>query len=303
MNSSLPDGFLLRRGDIEDLAAVTRILVDEEVAVRGSSEWGEPETRDWLHGLSGDGGELWIAEGDMPAGVLGIFSGETARGWIAVDPVFNGHGIGSSLVRHAETRAAAQGSASLQLGAFAENRAALELLANAGYRDDRHFYRMSIELSAPPAEPQWPEGLTYTTFDPAEARAVHEAVNDAFADDHGHHPLPFEEWRRRRIEAPDFDPTLWFIARDRNAIAGICRCDAKRWGGGWVGALGVRKPWRRRGLGRALLQQSFLEFYDRGERRVGLGVDTQNPSGATRLYERAGMYVVAEDISFEKRLS
>ena len=61
---------------------------------------------------------------------------------------------------------------------------------------------------------------------------------------------------------------------------------------GWVGILGVRSPWRRRGLGDALLRASFAALYERGLRRVGLGVDTENVTGALRLYERAGMRAV-----------
>ena len=58
---------------------------------------------------------------------------------------------------------------------------------------------------------------------------------------------------------------------------------------GWVGTLGVRRPWRKRGIGLALLRHSFNEFYRRGKRKVGLGVDAQNLTGALRLYESAGM--------------
>jgi ribosomal protein S18 acetylase RimI-like enzyme len=70
-----------------------------------------------------------------------------------------------------------------------------------------------------------------------------------------------------------------------------------------VGAIGVRKQWRRRGLGLALLLHAFGEFYRRGQPRIGLGVDAQNPTGATRLYERAGMHVAYEAIAFEKALA
>jgi ribosomal protein S18 acetylase RimI-like enzyme len=64
----------------------------------------------------------------------------------------------------------------------------------------------------------------------------------------------------------------------------------------------VRKPWRRRGLGLALLQHAFTEFWRRGERTVALGVDAENPTGATRLYERAGMHVLFDAVVYEKPL-
>jgi ribosomal protein S18 acetylase RimI-like enzyme len=95
---------------------------------------------------------------------------------------------------------------------------------------------------------------------------------------------------------------LWTVAWDGEEVAGVIRGDPKRWGGGF-GMLGVRRPWRRRGLGLALLRETFGLFYDRGEGRVGLGVDAENPSGATRLYERAGMHVEAEHQTWEKELA
>lgn len=70
-----------------------------------------------------------------------------------------------------------------------------------------------------------------------------------------------------------------------------------------VGALGVRKPWRRRGVGLALLHHVIRVFHARGERSVGLGVDSENPAGATRLYERAGMHGESESVTFEKSLT
>jgi ribosomal protein S18 acetylase RimI-like enzyme len=82
----------------------------------------------------------------------------------------------------------------------------------------------------------------------------------------------------------------------------VIRCEAEKFGGGFVGALAVRKPWRGRGIGMALLRHAFAEFHRRDAPRVSLGVDAYNPSGATRLYERAGMSVVSEDVIFEKAL-
>ena len=91
--------------------------------------------------------------------------------------------------------------------------------------------------------------------------------------------------------------------RDGDEIAAALRGEPDRGGAGWVGAIGVRKPWRKRGLGLALLLHAFGEFYRRGQPRIGLGVDAQNPTGATRLYERAGMRVAYEAVAFEKALA
>jgi len=62
----------------------------------------------------------------------------------------------------------------------------------------------------------------------------------------------------------------------------------------------VRNSWRKRGLGLALLHHSFGEFYRRGASLVMLNVDSENPTGATRLYKKAGMNVASEYVFYEK---
>ena len=71
---------------------------------------------------------------------------------------------------------------------------------------------------------------------------------------------------------------------------------------GWVNQLCVRKPWRRKGLGMALLLTSFNEFYRRGKKRAGLGVDATSLTHATRLYEKAGMHVTGKYDTYELEL-
>jgi ribosomal protein S18 acetylase RimI-like enzyme len=68
-----------------------------------------------------------------------------------------------------------------------------------------------------------------------------------------------------------------------------------------VNELGVRNPWRRRGLGLALLRHAFAELGRLGADRVGLGVDAENVTGALRLYERAGMHVTRRYDTWELR--
>ncbi|HCR71100.1 MAG TPA: GNAT family N-acetyltransferase, partial [Anaerolineae bacterium] len=133
------------------------------------------------------------------------------------------------------------------------------------------------------------------------ARLVWEADNEAFRDHWGSHDLKYEEWHQRKLERPEYDPTLWLIAWDGDQIAGFSQ---NRYLNeiGWVGTLGVRRPWRKKGLALALLTHSFAEFYNRGIKTVGLGVDAANPTGATRLYEKAGMSVANEYVVYEKEL-
>ena len=100
-----------------------------------------------------------------------------------------------------------------------------------------------------------------------------------------------------------YDPALWFVAYDGDEVAGYLIGKAEEGGDpklGWVEVLGVRRPWRRRGLALALLLHAFGEFERRGCERVGLGVDASNLTGAVRLYERAGMRPVRQHDAHEK---
>ena len=113
----------------------------------------------------------------------------------------------------------------------------------------------------------------------------------------------YDEWRYWTFTEP-FDPSLWFLAEDGQELAGVCLCRPERHGDadlGWVSVLGVRRPWRRRGLGLALLH-AFAELRGRGKRRLGLGVDGSSPTGAVQLYERAGMRVARRFDFYEREL-
>jgi mycothiol synthase len=226
-----------------------------------------------------------------------------------VHPDFNGRGIGTSLLKALETRALElmqQAEPDLRVflrnGMSISDTLARELHEHEGYRPIRFSWRMELTLDAPPPKPRWPHGLELHPFVAGEhAHLVHQAVEEAFRDHWGYVPMRFENWKNYTLLRESFDPTLWLIAWDGPEIAGVS-LNRFRSEIGWVGSLGVRRPWRRKGLGLALLQQSFGEFYRRGIRTIGLGVDAENPSGATRLYQRAGMKIASEYVIYEKEL-
>ena len=132
---------------------------------------------------------------------------------------------------------------------------------------------------------------------------MYEAVEEAFAFEWGHRRRPYEEWRKRVYGWRNFDPSLVPVAWDGDEIAGVSLNYPKRMGDwGWIGSIGVRPAWRGRGLGLALLHESFARFRRIGETAVALGVDAENPTGATRLYERAGMRVLYQADLWQKEL-
>ena len=171
-----------------------------------------------------------------------------------------------------------------------------------GFSPIRHHWRMEIKLEGPPPAPEFPNGIELRSFIRGEhERAVWQADNEAFRDHWGSHESTFEEWSQRKFGKPDFDPSLWVIAWDGTEVAG-CSQNRFRMGIGWIGTLAVRRPWRKHGLGLALLLHSFRDFYERGMQTIGLGVDASNPTGATRLYQRAGMKVASEFITYDREL-
>jgi mycothiol synthase len=305
MSSSLSEQFTVRAARDADAEAVAGLSAAAERAVRGEADIDAADVRDWwrLKDLERDS---WLIEdaGRIVAAATLFPRGEAPNVWGDVHPEHNGRGLGSMLVDLTEARARDLGAKRIRREAFGANRAARALFEARGYCHVRTWYTMRIDLAdEPPPEPEWPVGVYPVPFRLEDAEAFHAAQTEAFEDEWGFVPLPFEEWRKLRLEADDFEPSLWTMARDGDEVAAVVRCDAFRYGGGWVGLIGVRKPWRRRGLGLALLHHTFRLFHNRGERRIGLGVDSANATGATELYERAGMYVETEEVTYERDLT
>ena len=236
------------------------------------------------YGVARDRGELWRAEG-------------------YVHPAAHGRGIGKLLATAFERDAAARGARRIQNGVYEPDAAACRLLESIGYRAVRVFREMRIELAAPPPVPTWPEGLRVAAFDPErDAPAFHAAQQEAFADT-GSTPARFrvlvEDQPDERAVRPG--PVVPSSGQETKSPRGAI-CTADTYGGGFVQILFTRRPWRRHGVGAALLADAFRRLWEGGERSVGLGVDTESGTGAFRLYERAGMTPTLGWVQYEKQL-
>jgi len=184
-----------------------------------------------------------------------------------------------------------------------------ELILNRGYRAIRRSWRMEIALAEEPGPVDWPDGVAVRTFVPEkDVEGLDLASREAFRDHWGYLETPLDEDMRRthhRMTDPGFDPSVWFLAVAGEEIVGMSLARLRSEEDpqlAWINTVGVRSQWRRRGIAHALLRHSFRELYQRGKRRVALGVDSQSLTGATRVYERAGMKPVRTWVVFEKEL-
>ncbi len=320
----LPEGFIARGASLSDMDAAFTLFnrwsqaiirVDDITDVNALRiEWKSPNfdpARDI---------RLVFAPNGQMVGYIEVWT--TAKPpihpwiWGRVDPDYEGLGLGTWLLTWAEERARlalAEIPAELRfaprVGIYRPAEKSRKLFEDMGYRYIRSSYRMRIELNEAPPAPVWPEGITIRTYTDADLEAVYRADTESFRDHFGFVEEPYEEGLARfkhfMTEYEGFDPTLLFLAVDGDEVAGISLCRASSHDDpdlGYVNTLGVRRPWRKRGIGLALLRHSFAEFYRRGKRKAGLGVDASNLTGALRLYENAGMYIHMASDLFEKEI-
>jgi mycothiol synthase len=180
------------------------------------------------------------------------------------------------------------------------------LLRSEGFTPARYFYEMVRPTLDDVPEIELPSGLHTRSMGRDDAAAVFAADAEAFRDHWGgfdDSPAEIDRWMQR----PEFNPDLWVIAFDGDEIAGgvilgiypeeNADLGVQR---GWLDSVFTRRPWRGRGVARALIAQSLRRLREVGMNSAVLGVDAANPTGALGLYERAGFEVVERSTAWRK---
>lgn len=219
-----------------------------------------------------------------------------------VAPAWRRRGIGRLILRWTEARQRQAASECTEPGPHwfqAEihdsEQDTAELLLAEGYAVARRWYQMTQPLTGEiPAAPL-PPGLEVRPVTPDQYPAIWAADVEAFRDHWGYAPPPasaYEEWLEDPIA---MQTALWQIAWDGDQVAGQVRSfinpqeNAKQGRlRGYTECISVRRPWRRRGVAESLIKSSLRILQQQGMTEAALGVDTQNTSGALRLYERCG---------------
>lgn len=320
----LPSGFVVRPGQLNDLDRAMTLFIETAQHAWGyrefeaedlQAEWEDPHfsLTDSTRAVFAPNGSMvgWVEVWDVRQPAINPWI------WGRTHPNYEGMGIGSALMQWAEARLQSRfhllpesTRVTANTGSPSGYAPYSRLMQRMGYTCARHSFQMLINLHENLPNPQWDAGIRVETYrHPEQAAAVYRAVRDSFRDHYGFVPEEFETgfplWQQHWFGNPKFDSNLWFLAIDGDEIVGISLCVTQAGDdpeAGYVSTLGVRRDWRRRGIGLSLLHHTFLAFQARGQKRVRLHVDASSLTGATRLYERAGMHISRQYDQYEKVL-
>ena len=309
-----------------DVPVLTRLLAAAEAVDDTGEHYGESDVTDELADM-GDG----LTRDTLAAvGPDGELLGYAATRWspevrdvdrIYLDgtvlPAARGRGLGRQLLEWGERRAGelhrdrhptVPGAITLGVPETAPSREALARAA--GFQPERWWYDMRRNLgTAAPERPPVPDGLALVRYDRERDAALRRAHTEAFAGHWGSTPPDLQRWNHWYTGSQAFQPELSWLVLDGEEIAGYLNsyfyaADAAATGveEGYIGQVGVRERWRRRGLGALLLAAALSGFAEAGYGRAALTVDTGNATGALGLYERAGFTVAHRSVTWAKPL-
>ena len=301
-------GYAVRPATADDLDAIVELFdaydvwdfgrtdsVREHLEADWASSGFDPRTDSWLV-TEESGGVVAFAY------VQGMPSEAAREAFGRVHPDHHGRGIGSFLVANTERRARTRPGmkpGAVRNFATTTDASARALLEDHGYRRVRVFWHMERMLGHDP-DPAPIEGIVLRPMRAGEDRDIHAVMEESFAEHWGDTTPPFDDWRRF-MDRAGFDRGMAILAVEREEIVGgVISPSASD--AAWVRELGVRPAWRGRGIGTALLSSAFADLSRRGVAEVRLNVDAENQTGATRLYERAGMTVRRQWLVYEKQL-
>jgi mycothiol synthase len=323
----LPAGLVAAPARPADAEAITALYRADDLAFCGHTTSNLDEVVDELGGphCGWEHGAACVWRGEDLVGLLTCYDGlAVGRGWgmdaLVLPGLEQADALAAALVdaglregahRSTDLERPAQGGAPMARSyCYAADVGLRRILEDHGFVEVRRFWRMGVRhepgATIPAADPAGYR-LLPCTDDEVQWRALHAAQMAAFLDHFDFVPIGYEDWRALMHGATE-DPTQWILAEPVDApgtVAGWVR-GSNRYateGAGYVASIGVLREHRGRGLARALLRARLADDAARGFERTLLHVDSESPTGATRLYEGVGMRVDTESVTFQRPLA
>ncbi|MGB1287440.1 MAG: GNAT family N-acetyltransferase [Aggregatilineales bacterium] len=320
----LPDGYTTRPIQFDDASEIATMLEIATHAAGDTSAQFNPEQlrKEWeQEDFSLNDSTLAVLS---PAGsiiataTLWDIANPPVHPWLGVSihPDYYESGVGEYLIdwlidtsQRIIDRCPPDARISLRSGAKEGYEPREVLLKRMNFQPTRRWYDMRIDMTEAPPAAHFPEGFFIRHYKhPDDLHATIRADDAGFKDHWGHVDRPFEQqvkmWTHWVESDLIFDETLWFLVIEEatNEIAAVCLCRNEEWEDptvAWVDSLAVLRPYRRKGIAMAMLHHAFGEFWRRGRKSVGLGVDASSITNATELYEKAGMHAIKVGVTWE----
>jgi mycothiol synthase len=297
----------LRAPTLDDVPAITQLFNRVIEELFGQADESEDDLRRFLTSDEIDPAEdIRLAEVDGElVGYADIWPHPHPTYWVDVRVGPSGEGdLRRELLEWTLERVRAKGGDHVIAGIWSNEERMRSAFREAGFERTRGSYRMRIEFDGELEEPRPPEGVRIRPMTPDDAHVAYATHEETFADMWGWAPTSFEEWQHWFL-GEGHDWSLFFLAEADGEAAGVALCRPRPTEPdiGAIRVVGVRRAWRRKGVGRALMLHTFREFRRRGMRGASLGVDAESLTGAQRLYASVGMHVDRESDIFERRLA
>jgi mycothiol synthase len=288
--------FMIKHPTLEDAQAITDLVALCDIEEIGEPDISLSDVLDMWNSIQIET-DAWIALSAtneiIGYGFVEVTGANRMDTCVFVHPHYKNQGIGSLLLKKVEERAnvLAQGKAGeqkLMNQIPFTNMAARNLVEASGYQFSRLYERMKIELEGQPDQPQLPEGITLRSFQPdQDEETLFSIYDETFRDAWGYTKKDFSTWISQK-KGDGYDPSLWFMVWKDSTPVGFLMSRMQE-DGLFIDLLGVKREYRKHGIGKALLLHTFGLAYQRNQKTVLLYVDTDSLTNANLLYQQVGM--------------
>ncbi|MCM3693303.1 GNAT family N-acetyltransferase [Neobacillus niacini] len=301
--------FMIKHPTVEDAQAITDLVALCDIEDIGEPDINLSDVLDMWNSIPIET-DAWIAVSAtneiLGYGFVEVTGANRMDTCVFVHPQSKNQGIGSLLLKKVEERANAlakgkAGKQTLMIQLSFSNTAARKLVEDRGYQFSRLYERMKIQLEEQPNQQPLPEGITLRTFQPdQDEEAIFTIYDETFQDTWGYTKKDFTTWITQK-KGDGYDPSLWFLVWKDSMPVGFLMSRMQE-DGLFIDLVGVKREYRKHGIGRALLLHTFETAYQLNQKTILLYVDSDSLTNANRLYQQVGMRTHSQTAVYMKEL-